>query len=150
MAYLNHLNYVDGANSLNGVQDAMEFLERARQDAKIAAQLQNAILSNSLSEPPVHSEIYQTPTVMKVQSNDRVLEAGLPLAATLSPEPHFLSPVNPMPIKVINTTRSSNRFNDESKSTETMNVDVRGLGTRRPYFIHFHKAGGTTLCHQAR
>jgi hypothetical protein len=29
-------------------------------------------------------------------------------------------------------------------------VNASGLGTRWPYFIHFHKAGGTTLCHQAR
>jgi len=29
-------------------------------------------------------------------------------------------------------------------------VNVSGIGTRWPYFIHLHKAGGTTLCHQAR
>ena len=27
---------------------------------------------------------------------------------------------------------------------------VRSLGDRLPYFLHFHKAGGTTLCHYAR
>jgi len=31
-----------------------------------------------------------------------------------------------------------------------VSVNVSGIGTRWPYFIHFHKAGGTTLCHQAR
>ena len=29
-------------------------------------------------------------------------------------------------------------------------IELQGLGPGRwPYFVHFHKAGGTTLCHQA-
>jgi hypothetical protein len=27
---------------------------------------------------------------------------------------------------------------------------ARGLDTRKPYFLHLHKAGGTTICHVAR
>jgi hypothetical protein len=35
--------------------------------------------------------------------------------------------------------------------TNASSLNLQGLGESRwPYFIHFHKAGGTTLCHQAR
>jgi hypothetical protein len=47
---------------------------------------------------------------------------------------------------------------DLEQDTSTVQLDalthpvrLEGLGNHRwPYFIHFHKAGGTTLCHQAR
>lgn len=130
----------------NRTEGVTALLESARNDAKIASLLRTEIVGGIFSVPTVPvliAEVRKTAQPERHQGSTATRQEPKPSFSSAKARAKRRDPVVSPPT-MSHPVAADSRSNSSRVEAEVVPIELRGLGTRRPYFVHFHKAGMCT------